>query len=240
MNSKYFPRKANLDISRSFFRIRDFPLPTDQALHGTPAARLLGNTERREEALRSCRKWPPSGSGATSGRGSHLAVRQQELVRRDALLRGCVLGLRQGPGDGASPRRGPCAAALFALRFQRRVRPGRHRVRTPPAPDPALGGRGRPRRPAGLVSVRGSLSLGRLASLQRPAAWILGTARGAQPACPPRQGPGRWKWNPGRSSGRPVRTDKASLGCPAVLLVPAGERAGLASAIRKLGSVRPS
>lgn len=132
MNSKYFPSKENLDISVSFLGIGGFPLPTDQAPRGTPAARLLGNTERPEKALRSRRKWPPSGSGTTSGRGRHLAVRQQELVWRDALDRGCVLGPRQGPGDGASPRRGPCAAALFALRFQRRVRPERRRLRTPP------------------------------------------------------------------------------------------------------------
>lgn len=69
-----------------------------------------------------------AGSVATSGRGRHLVVRQQERVLRDVVLLGRVRRPGQRPGDGASRRRGSCAAALFALRLQRRVRPRERRA----------------------------------------------------------------------------------------------------------------
>lgn len=105
-------------------------LPTGEEAAGTfrnSDASYSGRKERSGDA----------GSCAISGRGRHLAVKQQEVEPLDALARNAVPGSGQRPGDGSYLRRGPSAAALFALRFQRRVKPREPLLSL--WPPPALG-----------------------------------------------------------------------------------------------------
>lgn len=122
--------------SVSLLEIGGARLPTG----ATTGARQSGRKELRQK---------PEVAGFPAGR--HLAVRQQlpqrEPVPRDVVDRGGLLGTRPRPGDGASQHRGPFAAALLALRFQRRVTTREPRLSFVPA-EVCWGSRPNPRWPA--------------------------------------------------------------------------------------------
>lgn len=93
----------------SFLNIQGVLLPT-----GLDTKR----TSRSNDECLLERRLRKAGSRVASGRGRHLAVRQQGgTLQRDAVHSGLVPGVRQRARDGAVQRRGPFATALFALRF---------------------------------------------------------------------------------------------------------------------------
>lgn len=111
-------------------------------------------TERPEAAPRS-RKWRHFRWGPPSRRET------AEAEQRDVVLGSRVLGPGQRPGHGASQRRGPFAASLFALRFQRRVKP-----REPPLPLSP---------PVSLPKAVGMATRLCPASRRPPSSWLLGS-----------------------------------------------------------------